>query len=506
MRAEPSPARSLDLSRESPVDACVSSARVRYGLALMSTDSPLLSKRWPWLTAAAVVLLVYLATLVEVGRLDPDDRPVGTSEDIAALRERDDLNVLFIVIDTLRAERLGAWGYERDTSPLLDRLASQGIRFDRHLSQSSWTKCSMASLWTGLYPARTGVTRFEQVLSPEAKLPAEILSEAGFRTAGLFRNGWVEGYFGFDQGFDVYTRPVGRPAAPNVRRQNPTIKEVGTDIDAVRASEEFLRIYGHERWFLYLHLMDVHEYLYDEDSARFGTNFSDIYDNAILHTNFILDQLYDHLGREGYLDHTLIVIASDHGEAFGERGIEGHARFVYRETTEVPLILSLPFKLEPGVVVDQRTANVDIWPTILDLLGLPAMQGVDGHSQRPSILAAARGEDPPVRDGPAYAHLDQNWGKRGSIEAPTVAVSDGDYRFVLTQEGGRGWRQELFDRRHGAAESDNLAEIESEIAARMRAVAEGYLESEPPWQGRVQDLEIDEIKLNQLRALGYQIP
>ncbi|MBW2232886.1 MAG: sulfatase-like hydrolase/transferase, partial [Deltaproteobacteria bacterium] len=189
MRAEPSPARSLDLSRESPVDACVSSARVRYGLALMSTDSPLLSKRWPWLTAAAVVLLVYLATLVEVGRLDPDDRPVGTSEDIAALRERDDLNVLFIVIDTLRAERLGAWGYERDTSPLLDRLASQGIRFDRHLSQSSWTKCSMASLWTGLYPARTGVTRFEQVLSPEAKLPAEILSEAGFRTAGLFRNG-----------------------------------------------------------------------------------------------------------------------------------------------------------------------------------------------------------------------------------------------------------------------------------------------------------------------------
>ncbi len=79
---------------------------------------------------------------------------------------------MLLVVDTLRADHLGSYGYARDTSPELDRLAATGARFDRHLSQSSWTKCSMASLWTGLYPARTGITRFDDVIPDEAELPA----------------------------------------------------------------------------------------------------------------------------------------------------------------------------------------------------------------------------------------------------------------------------------------------------------------------------------------------
>ncbi|MGH7337529.1 MAG: sulfatase-like hydrolase/transferase, partial [Myxococcota bacterium] len=114
--------------------------------------------------------------------------------------------MLFVLIDTLRADRLRTYGYPRPTSPIFDVLAAAGVRFAHHTAQSSWTKCSMASLWTALHPARTGVTRFEHVLSPEARLPAEIFREAGFHTAGIWRNGWVEGYFGFDQGFEVYTR------------------------------------------------------------------------------------------------------------------------------------------------------------------------------------------------------------------------------------------------------------------------------------------------------------
>ncbi|TMA23166.1 MAG: hypothetical protein E6J87_25535, partial [Deltaproteobacteria bacterium] len=130
----------------------------------------------------------------------------------------------------------------------------------------------MASLWTGLNPARTGVTRFDHVLSDEARLPAEIFRDAGFHTAGIWRNGWVEGYFGFEQGFEVYTRPpsFGAPNA-DVRRKNPTVNFGGTDLDVVRMATEFLRIHGRERWFLYLHLMDVHEYTYDPKSARFGS-------------------------------------------------------------------------------------------------------------------------------------------------------------------------------------------------------------------------------------------
>ena len=97
-----------------------------------------------------------MATQIEIRR---NPRPLGDATDIEELHERSDLNLLFILIDTLRADRLGAYGYERDTSPTIDALAADGVRFAQQLSQSSWTKCSMASLWTGLYPARTGVTR-----------------------------------------------------------------------------------------------------------------------------------------------------------------------------------------------------------------------------------------------------------------------------------------------------------------------------------------------------------
>ena len=138
-------------------------------------------------------------------------------------------------IDTLRAERLSSYGYPRATSPTIDFVASQGVRFAHHLSQSSWTKCSMASLWTALDPQHAGVTRYDDVLPDEARMPAEILAEAGFRTAGLWRNGWVEGYFGFDQGFETYTRPNVFPVPAEVRRENPTATHGGTDQDIVRS-------------------------------------------------------------------------------------------------------------------------------------------------------------------------------------------------------------------------------------------------------------------------------
>jgi hypothetical protein len=200
----------------------------------------LLQKRWPWFTAAGVLALVYLATVVQVVPADP--RPKGSLEDIEQLRSRKDLKVLFILIDTLRADRLSAWGYPRETSPTLDHLANGGVRFARHLAQSSWTKCSMASLWTSLYPQRTGVLRFDHVLSDEAKLPAEILREAGFRTVGLFRNGWVAPNFGFGQGFEVYHQPAHLPLTANERRKNPSLVDAASDTSAIEAFRSFLKV------------------------------------------------------------------------------------------------------------------------------------------------------------------------------------------------------------------------------------------------------------------------
>jgi len=407
------------------------------------------------------------------------------------------------LIDTLRSDRLHSYGYERETSPEIDRLAAGGVRFAHHLSQSSWTKCSMASLWSALYPLRNGVTRFDDVLSPDAVLPAEVLHQAGFRTVGIFRNGWVAPNFGFDQGFDLYIRPTIAPRPPSLYQANPTVSDSGTDEDAVSSALEFLRVRGRDRWFLYLHLMDVHEYTYDQESALFGGTIADVYDNAIRWVNSVLAVLFDELAAQGYAENTIVVIAADHGEAFLERGIEGHARNVFPEVTTVPFVIAFPFRLDPGVVVEARTRNVDIWPTLFDLLGLPASADSDGRSLVPALLAATRGEPPPEADPTGIAHLDQNWGQRHQKPAPNVAVRDGTLRYVRVT--GANPFEQLFDITNDPLEVEDRSGEHPHDLARLRAVADDYLARPPRW-GAAPRREIEEFELNQLRALGYAVP
>jgi len=463
-----------------------------------------LDKRWPWFGAAGVLLLVLLSTFVQI-RLPGqwDRRPAGDAEDIALLRDRDDLNVLFILIDTLRAERLGSYGYERDTSPFLDQLANSGVRFGRHLAQSSWTKSSMASLWTGLYPARTGVTRFDQVVPEEAQMAAEVLREAGFQTIGLWRNGWVAPTFGFEQGFELYQRPIAPAAPPNVRIENPTLTDRGTDESLTAVAAEFLRISGNQRWFLYIHMMDLHEYIYDEESALFGAGHSDIYDNSLRWTDETIRLLVETLSDLDLLDNTLIAIASDHGEAFGEHGREGHARDVYGEVTTTPLIFSLPFRLPGPVVVETPTENVDLWPTLLELLKLPPLLETDGRSRLPELMAAAKGETSPSDPSPRFAHIDQNWARTDRDPLPMVSVSDGDYRLLIgASVGGRG---RLYDPSQDPREQQEVGAREPERLAHMKELATTYLARAPaPW-GKAPEVGLDAAELEQLRALGYGV-
>jgi len=464
---------------------------------------------WPFVLIALAGLGLYAYSAIEVEPTARDRRPKGGAEQIEALAARDDTNVLFIVVDTLRAERMSVYGYERETTPFLKELAQTSVRFGRNISQSSWTKSSMASLWTSRTPLHAGITRFDDTISQEVLMPAEIFAEAGFKTVGLFRNGWVNPQFGFDQGFEKYYKPLGGYQDVRIKRMRPNSQQVGTDESMVADAIEFLRIHGKStRWFLYVHLMDVHEYTYDKESAQFGTAVPDIYDNSILREDWVISTLYDYLASQGLLEKTVVVLASDHGEAFGERGYEGHARELFPETTETPLIISLPFALTKPIVLDRRTSNMDLWPTVLELMGLPKQSDdLDGRSHRQEIIDLARGGAPAEPEAEAekasVAFLDENWGVPGSERMPAVSIVEDDYRYVA----GTGWNgrpyEGLLSKKTDGQRQDVLAS-NPEVAKRLREQAREFLAQKPVHESKT--IELDEMQLDQLRALGYQLP
>jgi len=458
-------------------------------------DSP-----WTYFVGAAVLLLAAVASQF---RLDIPSRPVGEPADIAKLEERDDLNLVFILIDTLRADRLGIHGYERATSPVMDDLARYGAYFENVWAQSSWTKTSMASLWTGTYPATHGVLKYKHRVPEAARMPAEIFREAGFRTAGVWRNGWVAPNFGFAQGFEVYHRPKPGAEQARIQRRSPSSHQLrGTDQDAIESGIEFLRSFGDERFFLYLHLMDVHQYLYDQAAAKWGNSYSDAYDQSINWTDRLIGHLVRAIDDMDLLTETVIVITSDHGEAFLEHGREGHARDLYAEVTKTPWIIAFPFRLDPGVVVRQPVANVDVWPTILDLFDLSPMPGTDGRSLVPLLVQGGGGSEDGER--PLFTQIDRRWGSPTHDPEPAITVSEGGFR-LFRRLDNPDW-VELYDWRADPLEQENLAAAHPEEVGRLTQRIEAHVEgAQPPWGERPEEVELDQLQLDQLRALGYVI-
>lgn len=454
---------------------------------------------------AGLLLVIAAATQFEV---QIPSRSKGTVDDIAGLRDRDDLNVIFILVDTLRADRLGIYGYERPTSPVIDDIGGHGIVFKNTIGQSSWTKSSMASLWTATFPSKNGITRYNTTLPPETEFPAEVFKRAGFRTAGIWRNGWVAPNFGFDQGFDSYVKPVSSPERRKIQRSGPSARALkGTDLDAVDSAVEFARNFGHERFFLYMHFMDIHQYVYDDQAPDFGNSYSDVYDQSVNWTDRVIGTFLREIDDLGLLTNSIVVIASDHGEAFEEHGFEGHARNLYREVVAVPFIIMLPFVLETGIEVEELVGNVDIWPTILDLVGLPPIEGVDGVSQIPLVLKAAGLDPGTATDGltrPIFSEIDRRWGNAKEDPNPLVSITDERMRVFIPV--GDPDSAELYDIATDRMEQENLADERVDEVATYRTMVERYRENnEPPWGVTPGTVELEEMQLNQLRALGYKV-
>jgi arylsulfatase A-like enzyme len=430
------------------------------------------------------------------------DGSVTPAEIPERLAERGRPNLVLIVVDTLRADYTTPYGFAEDTSPELSHWAERGVLFEHVRSQSSWTKMSMASLLTSLWPRSHGIREARDGLADEAVTLAEVLKDAGYATYGVQTNGWLHQSFGFHQGFDRYMFPntggdrrLGRASLwPHADR---VLEEAERLLEAHDRAQPF---------FLYLHFMDVHEYAAPPHLKTFGTNSRSAYLAAIRWVDDALRRVREKLAETGDLEKTLIVLGADHGETFGEHGVHGHARNVLTPVVWVPLVFRFPFPVEPPVRVATQVRNVDVAPTLLELARVPVPDGFEGTSLVP-LLTGARDE----QDRRSYAALGVPLFRDASVQ---TAVSDGSWTYarnaVAPADDLEAYEAKavapgaefLFDRRVDPGENANLMAREVADASRMAALLDAHLAGRN--EGVVEKgVRIDPGIAERLRALGY---
>ena len=301
-----------------------------------------------------------------------------------------DFNVLMITIDTLRADHVGAYGYARKTTPNLDKLAAAGTLFEHSWAHAPSTRYSIPAILTGRLPLDvyydTSIEGWPGLL-PKATTIAETLTGVGF-TSGAITNYW---YFDrvrrMDQGFAEYDNDnarlhTGAPGAgPEQTRGSSSVQQTDKALAFVQRNTD-------KRWFLWVHYYDPH-YAYEPhpEVASFGADRTALYDGEIAFTDLHIGRLVDDLRTKGLYDKTVIVVTGDHGEGFGEHGIELHGYHLYAPQTRVPMIIRVP-----GLAPRRSTtpaSHTDILATLANLAGASATADMMGHS----LVAALAGTD-----------------------------------------------------------------------------------------------------------------
>jgi len=417
------------------------------------------------------------------------ERPVARGELAERIATLERPHLVLILVDTLRADWTEPYGDTRGTSPELARWAERGVTFERVRAQSSWTKISMASMFTSLWPSRHAITEAQDALAQDAVTLSELLKEAGYRTYGVQCNGWLDQSFGFHQGFDRYRFPRGAgakmPATQIWPHADRIFQEASDLIDDHDPAEPM---------FLYMHFMDVHEYAAPPEFKNYGDGDVGAYLAAIRWDDDALTRVREKLDERGLLDNSVIVFASDHGEAFGENGKVGHARNSLNSTLATPLLVRFPFAIEP-VRVKNQVRNIDIAPTLLELAGVPVPDEFDGSSLLPLITGAE-----PEADRVNFAGLGTPLYVDASVQ---ISVSDGQWTYARNVPPDPSDAEFLFDLSVDPGENVNLIDLEPKAAQRMREMLDAKLAEGAAESVRESDVRIDPTIAERLRAMGY---
>ena len=443
--------------------------------------------------------------------------------------------VVLFVIDTLRADRVGVYGYERPTTPRLDALAAEGVVFDHAYAPAPWTLPSVVSLMTSTFPCQHGVVVDGQQLSTALPTLAERMREAGWTTGSLHANAYAGAPSGLDRGFgsselvphadgaavdawleaappgpfflylhnvephDAYVAPpsllrrFGRVASGERDRVNRLLRQLRqltrVDFDAGRPPGTTDN--RQEQRALMVRIRSLAPHLIA------------LYDADVRLADQRLGSVIDALERRGLWAGVLFVVVSDHGEEFGEHGGYQHDQSVYEELVRVPMIMRFPRAEFGGRRVAQVASLVDVLPTLADYLGRPELaEGSRGRSLMPWVRGAEPGADtlvPAMRIN-RKKHFGPFEELRGDLN---VVVRSGSWKGIWNADTDSF---ELYDLARDARERRNLASEHEVVARALRGEAESWLaacrglaEASPPLAAD----SLDAAARERLRALGY---
>lgn len=410
-------------------------------------------------------------------------------------------NVVVVTFDTTRADHLGAYGNDRIQTPTVDGLAAEGVLFEHAMSPVPITLPSHSSLMTGKVPFAHGVRDnglFQ--LGEEQTTLAEILRQAGYRTAAAVGSFPLLGSTGINQGFEFFDDHLTAEYEDIYgSRVFPKEDLFFDERRAARVNEAvlpWLEEQHGEPFFLWVHYFDPH--LPHEPPPPFDQLYAhEPYDGEIAYSDESLGTLLDHLRRLGVYDRTLVVFTSDHGEGRGEHDETTHSMLVYNTTLHVPLIIKPPTDLAGwqggGLRLAPRVATVDVLPTVLDVLGLDIPGDIQGQSLLPMLKDPATVGDETSRR-PIYAEtlsprITRNWGEQR-------ALFKDDYKYI------HGPRQELYDLAQDPREVNNLLAQEPELASAMKKELSDYLVDHTV-TGLDSSVAVDDETARRLQALGY---
>jgi arylsulfatase A-like enzyme/Flp pilus assembly protein TadD len=443
-------------------------------------------RRWVRACSAAAIAVAAVCA----ARCGRAARPADAGLAPGALRG---FNVLLVTIDTLRADHVGAYGSALGLTPTIDRLAGEGLRFAVAHAHVPMTLPSHTTIMTGLYPVANGVHDNGSFRFDGAKPTlAGALKRAGYRTGAFVGAFVLDARFGLNAGFDVYDDRVQGASANLEIVQRPAEAVLAPAYDWIVGGNPQSAT-GNQQWFAWVHLYDPHEPYTPPEP--FASRYSqDPYSGEIAYADRALGGFVDRL-RGSALDRTLVVITSDHGESLGEHGERTHGLFAYEATLRVPLVLWAHGAIAPAVVAAPARL-VDLAPTILDLVGVPA-GALDGRSLRPRAPGEPALDDPGSYFEALNANLTRNWAPLKGIvrdrlklvdlpipELYDLAADPGEQRnlYASQRERARDLESRLDRVNAGTPAPSAQRPVDSDAATRLRSL--GYVVSSAPKPAR----------------------